>query len=73
VRGVKLPRTRNINLFPTAGPVFGPGRVDPRFENIYQLEDSASSTYHGASFSLNRRMSNELEFSAQLYAFKNLR
>jgi len=64
VRGVKLPRTRNINLFQAAGPVFGPGRVDPRFDNIYQLEDYASSTYHGASFSLNRRMSNELEFSA---------
>jgi hypothetical protein len=27
------------------------------------LEDSASSTYHGASFALNRRMSNELAFS----------
>jgi hypothetical protein len=63
VRGVKLPRTRNINLLPAAGPVFGPERVNPRFDNIYQLEDSASSTYHGASFSLNRRMSNELEFS----------
>ncbi len=68
VRGVKLPRTRNINLVPAAGPVFGPERVDPRFDNIYQLEDSASSTYHGASFSLNRRMSNELEFSAS-YTF----
>ncbi len=63
VRGVKLPRTRNINLLP-GGPVFGPERADPRFDNIYQVEDSASSTYHGASFSLNRRMSNELEFSA---------
>lgn len=63
VRGVKLPRTRNINLLP-GGPVFGPERADPRFDNIYQVEDSASSTYHGASFSLNRRMSNELQFSA---------
>jgi hypothetical protein len=63
VRGIKLPRTRNVNLLPS-GPVFGPERVDPRFDNIHQLEDSASSTYNGASFSLNRRMSNELEFSA---------
>jgi hypothetical protein len=63
VRGIKLSRTRNINLLPP-GPFFGPGRVDPQFNDIYQLEDSASSTYQGASFTLNRRMSNELEFSA---------
>ncbi len=62
VRGVKLPRTRNINLV-MPGPVFGLGRADPRFDNIYQLENSASSTYNGVSFSVNRRMSNELEFS----------
>jgi hypothetical protein len=44
--------------------VFVPGRADQRFNDIYQIEDSASSTYHGVSFSLNRRMSDELEFSA---------
>ncbi len=63
VRGVRLPRTRNLNLLPP-GPVFGPGRADPQFDNLYQLEHSASSTYHGVSFSLNRRMSDELAFSA---------
>ena len=31
---------------------------------LWRLEDSASSTYHGASFTLNRRMNDELEFSA---------
>lgn len=31
---------------------------------LWTLEDSASSTYHGASMTLNRRMNNELEFSA---------
>jgi hypothetical protein len=62
VRGVKLPRTRNVNLLPP-GPLFSSGRADPRVDNVYQLEDSASSTYHGASFALNRRMSNELAFS----------
>jgi hypothetical protein len=31
---------------------------------LWTLEDSASSTYHGASFTLNRRMNDELEFSA---------
>jgi hypothetical protein len=50
VRGVKLSRTRNIG--------------DPRAADIYQLEDSASSTYSGVSFALNRRMADELEFSA---------
>jgi hypothetical protein len=52
VRGVKLSRTRNIN---TSGPLF---------HDIFQLEDSASSTYQGASFALNRRLANEFELSA---------
>lgn len=62
VRGVKLARTRNINLLPP-GPVFA-GRADPQWTDIYQLEGSASSTYQGVSLILNRRMSDELEFSA---------
>jgi outer membrane receptor protein involved in Fe transport len=45
VRGIKLPRTRNIG-------------------SAFQLEDSARSTYQGASFTLNRRLADELEFSA---------
>ena len=60
VRGVKLPRTRNI-AFPGAGTVTAAG--PPGFANIYQLEDSASSAYNGVSLTLNRRMSDELEFS----------
>jgi hypothetical protein len=48
--------------------VFGADRADPRFDAIYQLENAASSTYQGASLSLNRRMSDELEFSAS-YTF----
>ncbi len=83
VRGVKLSRTRNINLLPPVvltvqnaaslgvpnpvpqqfgRDVFGPGRANPQFNGIYQLEDSASSTYKGVTISLNRRMANELEF-----------
>jgi len=62
VRGVKLSRTRNINLV-SPGPQFGPQRVDPKFDDIYELEDSANSRYQGLSLTLNRRMSNELEFS----------
>ncbi|HKV27054.1 MAG TPA: TonB-dependent receptor [Candidatus Acidoferrales bacterium] len=83
VRGVKLSRTRNINLLPPViltpqnaaslgipnpvpqqlgREVFGPGRLNPRFNDIYQIEDSAGSTYNGVTFSLNRRMADELEF-----------
>ncbi|MDQ2920926.1 MAG: TonB-dependent receptor, partial [Acidobacteriota bacterium] len=45
-------------------PVFGPGRIDPRFDAIYQLEDSASSSYNGLTLALNKRMSNEFELLA---------
>lgn len=44
--------------------VFGPGRIDPRFDAIYQLEDSASSTYHGLTLALNKRLSDEFELLA---------
>jgi len=44
--------------------IFGPGRVAPRFDAIYQLEDSASSTYNGLTLALNKRMSDELELLA---------
>jgi len=85
VRGLKLPRTFNVNLLPpvvlTLGnasslgvpdptsqqigrEVFSPGRHDTRFDDIYQLQNSATSKYSGASLTLSRRMSSELEFSA---------
>jgi hypothetical protein len=51
--------------------VFSPGRVDPKLGDIYQLEDSASSTYHGVSVSVNRKLS-ELEFSANYTLSKTL-
>ena len=85
VRGLKLPRTLNVNLLPpvvltlanassfgvqnptpqqTGREVFSPGRLDTRFDDVYQLQDSAESTYNGASLTLTRRMNEELEFSA---------
>jgi outer membrane receptor for ferrienterochelin and colicin len=85
VRGLKLPRTLNVNLLPPVvltlanggslgipnptaqqigREVFSLGRLDTRFDDIYQLQNSASSTYNGVSFTLNRRMSDELAFSA---------
>jgi hypothetical protein len=93
VRGLKLPRTRNINLLPpviltsanaaalgVSNPapqqigraVFSPGRINQRCDDIYELEDSARSVYQGISFSINRRMSEELEFSAG-YTFSKTR
>jgi len=83
-RGVRLSRTRNVNLPPpvlltldnaaslgTPNPfpqqlgrlVFPPARLSPQFDDIYQWENHASSVYHGFSLSLNRRLSNEVEFS----------
>jgi len=44
--------------------IFGPGRVNPQFDDIYQLQDSAGSTYNSGSVTLSRRMNEELEFSA---------
>jgi outer membrane receptor for ferrienterochelin and colicin len=43
--------------------VFAPNRQNPAFDDIYQIQDSASSTYNGVSFTLNRRLSNDVEFS----------
>ena len=44
--------------------VFSPGRLDTQFDDIYQLQNSAESTYNGASLTLSRQMNEELEFSA---------
>jgi hypothetical protein len=44
--------------------VFSPRRLNTQFGNIYVLQNSASSAYNGVSFTLNRRMSDELAFSA---------
>src|SRR6267143_6949810 len=44
--------------------VFPPLRSNPQFSDIYQLQNSASSTYNGDSLTLNRQMSDELAFSA---------
>ncbi len=53
-------------------PVFSSGRRNPQLGDIYELEDSASSTYNGLSLTLNRRMFDELEFSASYTLSKAL-
>jgi hypothetical protein len=52
--------------------VFGLGRVDPRFDAIYQLETSASSTYHGLTLALNKRLNNEFELLASYTLSKTI-
>ena len=44
--------------------VFSLGRLDPGFDNLYELQNSAASTYHGVSVTLGRTMNEDLEFSA---------
>jgi hypothetical protein len=44
--------------------VFAASRANPQFDDIYQLQNSSGSTYHGGSLTLSRRMSADLEFSA---------
>ncbi len=43
--------------------VFSPVRLNSQFDDIYQLQDSAGSSYNGASLTLTRKMNEELEFS----------
>ena len=57
--GVPNPRPQQIGR-----EVFSPGRLNTQFGDIYALQNSAGSTYNGVSFTLNRRMSDELAFSA---------
>jgi hypothetical protein len=40
--------------------VFGAGRSNPGFNDVYLLENSASSTYNGLTLSLTRRMNKQL-------------
>jgi hypothetical protein len=44
--------------------VFSPARQNPQFDDIYQLQNSAHSTYNGASLTVSRKMNEDLEFSA---------
>ena len=44
--------------------VFLPGRLNPNFSDIYELQAPSGSTYNGVSLTLSRKMNKELEFSA---------
>ena len=57
--GVPSPTSQQIGR-----EVFSPVRLNPQFDDIYELQNSAHSTYNGASITLSRTMNEELEFSA---------
>ena len=44
-------------------PVFGPGRLNPAWDAIFELQPTAASTYHGVTLSLNRRLANDVEWA----------
>jgi hypothetical protein len=66
VRGHDLARTVNVNLGPleTGETVFGPERRDPAFDDVFELQPTASSRYNGLTMGLNRRFANEIEWAA---------
>jgi len=45
-------------------PTSGPGRLNPAFDGVFELQPSAASAYHGVTMMLNRRLANEFEWSA---------
>lgn len=57
--GIPAPTPRQIGR-----DVFSPARLNPQFDDIFELQDSAGSTYNGVSLTLSRKMNEELEFSA---------
>lgn len=56
-RGVKLIRSRDINVRQVGPNRFELPALDPRFVQVNMIETSGSSIYHGMSASLRKRMS----------------
>jgi outer membrane receptor protein involved in Fe transport len=79
VKGVHLPRTRDINLFPAlpvTAPIQGGGeftfyrhptlRPNPNYGRIWLADSGADSTYHGAFVQFTRRFSSGLQVQSSL-------
>src|SRR5262249_3006412 len=45
-------------------PVFGLDLLNPSWDGIFELQPTAGSAYHGVTVSLNRRLADEIEWSA---------
>src|SRR4029079_8474284 len=57
--GVDAPVPRQVGR-----AVFGPGRLDPALDGIFELQPTAASAYHGVTLTVNRRLANEVEWTA---------
>ena len=66
-RGNRLAVWRNTNLLPSGAvltdgrPVFGAGRINTAFNNIFVAESVGQSTYNGMTVSFHKRMSAGLD------------
>jgi len=65
--GVVMPAEQQLGRF-----VFPRQRIDPSFDAVYQLENSASSNYNGLSLSLNQRLSHNAQFLVAYTYSKNI-
>ena len=63
VRGRYQQRTRNVNLVSATDGVFGAARVDPEWNDVFRLDSSSRSRYHGLTLLLNRRFAREMAWS----------
>ena len=69
-RGNRLPVYRNVNLIPSGvmladgRPIFGAGRIDPRFGNVLKAEPAGQSVYSGLNITLEKRYTRGLELFA---------
>jgi hypothetical protein len=67
-KGTHIPVVYNINLIPggqflaDGRPIYGSGRVDPRFNNILLANSVANSNYNGFNFSAQTRNFKGYEF-----------
>lgn len=73
-RGVKLLRSRNINLQVVGSNAFGPtfGPVDPRILQDNLVESSGSSIYHGMTATLKKRFSDFYQFQVSYTLAKSI-
>jgi hypothetical protein len=65
VQGRNLPRTVNVNVPPPGtATTTNTARPNPAYTDIFELQPTASSTYHGVTMAVNRRLANEVAWAA---------
>jgi hypothetical protein len=59
-------------VFPElGGAVTGAGRPDPRFNQIWEIQNAGIARYHGLAFALEKRFSNNFSFGSTYLISKN--